>query len=222
MKRIQIVILQALVLLYVCAQVGRQYIAHYIQGYAVLNNTTTQNPIEVSPPTTHRLQENHTSDEDQAKTTTSRAATASTQIQYTPARESTSPTETPTKRPYTSSLASINDGDSDLLREIPRYIQAIMNPSDTTFPRLSCPAPTHTRSMPLIPKPAQVLIISKPLLPSEIRPYIYLPPPLTLLILTQSSFSSTTLRSAWKTSLSSSTSAFSKPPIDLRHGLDLR
>jgi alpha-1,3-mannosyltransferase len=40
---------------------------------------------------------------------------------------------------------SLRAGDPKFLEAAPRYIQAIMNPDDTSFPRLSCPAPNSDR-----------------------------------------------------------------------------
>src|SRR5271156_1427282 len=42
-------------------------------------------------------------------------------------------------------LPSRRAGDPIFLEAAPRYIQAIMNPDDASFPRLSCPAPSSDR-----------------------------------------------------------------------------
>src|SRR5947209_9773285 len=42
-------------------------------------------------------------------------------------------------------LPSLRAGDPKFLEAAPRYIRAIMNPDDTSFPRLSCPTPSSDR-----------------------------------------------------------------------------
>jgi hypothetical protein len=116
--------------------------------YAALNHATTQKQPEILPLTIGKVAEDDISDNDGPEvqiTTTSIAAATATQSQSNSVAESISRTETSTERPYASILTPSSDGDPELLREAPRYLQAIMDPSDTSFPRLSCPAPTHTR-----------------------------------------------------------------------------
>jgi alpha-1,3-mannosyltransferase len=129
----------------------------------VLNHATSKPKPEILALTTHKVAENYTSDDDEPEiqiTTTSIAAATATQSQSSSVAESISPTETSTKRPYTSTLTSSSDGDPELLHEAPRYLQAIMDPSDTSFARLSCPVPTHTRYDYLKATPSST--ISKP------------------------------------------------------------
>jgi alpha-1,3-mannosyltransferase len=156
MKRIRTPVLQALVFLSVCTLIGRQYIRRHLQSLtdtqrhninAVLDHATTKDQSEILTVTIDKVAEDDTSDNDGPAlqiTTASIAAETVIQVQSTPVVESLSPTETSTARPYTSTLTLSKDNDPELLREAPRYLQAIMDPLDTSFPRLSCPAPTHT------------------------------------------------------------------------------
>jgi alpha-1,3-mannosyltransferase len=166
MKRVQTIAIEVLVLLCVCALLGRQYFNHHSQSSvdrqrheidAGLNNATAEDPLEAVPTPPSRTANNETGDEDRWAvqiTTTSLVAATTTQTQYTWAVEATSPVETPVKRPDAPFLTSNEDGDPKLLREAPRYLQAIMNPFDTSFPRLSCPVPTHNRYNYLKPTPS--------------------------------------------------------------------
>jgi hypothetical protein len=72
--------------------------------------------------------------------------------------ESISPTETFTERPYTSILTSSSEGDPELIREAPRYLQAIIDALDTSFLHLSCPAPTYTRCDYLKATPSSIIL----------------------------------------------------------------
>jgi alpha-1,3-mannosyltransferase len=166
MKRVQTVALQVLVLLCLSALLGRQYISHHSQPsvdlqrhdvYAVLSNATAEDPLEALPTPPSATAKIETGDDSTLEVqvrTTSLAAATSTQIQYTPSAEAASPAESSVERPDAPFLSSNNDGDPELLREAPRYLQAIMDPSDTSFPRLSCPAPTHSRYAYLKPNPS--------------------------------------------------------------------
>lgn len=52
---------------------------------------------------------------------------------------------------------ALKDGNATLLKEAPAYIKAIMNPEDTTFPRLDCPIPNDHRYHYLNANPADRL-----------------------------------------------------------------
>lgn len=52
---------------------------------------------------------------------------------------------------------ALKDGNATLLKEAPAYIKAIMNPEDTTFPRLDCPIPNDHRYHHLKANPADRL-----------------------------------------------------------------
>lgn len=49
-------------------------------------------------------------------------------------------------------VPELHQGDAELLREAPRYVQAILDPDDTSFPRLECDLPTPGRYDHLRPK----------------------------------------------------------------------
>ena len=51
----------------------------------------------------------------------------------------------PTTFPRPLSSPTVKDGNATLLKEAPAYIKAIMDPEDTTFPRLECPIPNAPR-----------------------------------------------------------------------------
>lgn len=151
--------LPALALISVCILLGRDYITHYSQlstgrkGHeisAVLNNATSvQKTLKgVLPLPANRAVENQTSEDDRLeaqKTPSSLAAATTAQLQYTPAVEFRSLVGTASRLPDPSELMPYKDGDPKLLREMPRYLQAILDPSDISFPCLSCSAPIHNR-----------------------------------------------------------------------------
>jgi len=146
MKRMRTFALPALALISVCMLLGRDYITHYLQLstgrkgreiYAVLNNATSGQALKVLPLTANRAVENQTSEDDRLeaqKTPTSPAAATTAQLQYTPAVEFRSLVGTASRLPDPSKLISYKDGDPKLLHEAPRYLQAIMDPSDISFP----------------------------------------------------------------------------------------
>jgi hypothetical protein len=157
MKRMWTIALPALALISVYMLLGRDYITHYSQLstsrkgceiYAVLNNATSRQTLKVLPLPANRAAKNQTSEGSRLeaqKTPTSLAAATTTQLQYTLAVEFRSLVETASRLPNPSKLMSYKVGDPKLLREAPRYLQAIMDSSDISFPRLSCPSPTHNR-----------------------------------------------------------------------------
>ena len=51
----------------------------------------------------------------------------------------------PTNFPHLPSTPALKNGNATLLRAAPPYIKAIMDPEDTTFPRLECPIPNDQR-----------------------------------------------------------------------------
>jgi alpha-1,3-mannosyltransferase len=149
--------LPALALISVYMLLGRDYITHYSQLstsrkgceiYAVLNNATSRQTLKVLPLPANRAVENQTSEDDRLeaqKTPTDLTATTTAQLQYTLATEFRSLVRTASRLPDPSEPIPYKDGDPKLLREAPRYLQAIIDPSDISFPRLSCSAPTHNR-----------------------------------------------------------------------------
>jgi alpha-1,3-mannosyltransferase len=166
MKRIQTIAAQVLVLLCVCAVLGRQYIVRRSQSaagpqsdevYSVLQNASAEYGLKAIPTPPSYNAKNEPGNEDRPGvqvTTSSLLAASSTRIQSDSAAEATSLLEPPVDSPDIPLLPSTKNGDPELLREAPRYLQAILNPSDTSFPRLSCPAPTHTRYDYLKPTPS--------------------------------------------------------------------
>lgn len=64
-----------------------------------------------------------------------------------PSTETTSAIEkaSPVAPPSPPSAPLLEDGNATLLRMAPAYVQAIMDPEDTTFPRLDCPLPNDHR-----------------------------------------------------------------------------
>ena len=64
-----------------------------------------------------------------------------------PTETSTAATEdvSPTASPSPSSNPALDNGNATLLEIVPAYIKAILDPEDTTFPRLDCPVPNDHR-----------------------------------------------------------------------------
>ena len=157
-KRTQIfVALNVLVLLSVFALLGRQYFKHLSrlpvdtqnrETNAVLNDAATEIQLDSQVLTIAETAKDDNRDDDGLEaqiTITSIAAATATQSHSNPVSESGSPNEPSTEHPNTSTLISSSDDDPELLREAPRYLQAIMDPTDTSFPRLSCPPLNQTR-----------------------------------------------------------------------------
>jgi alpha-1,3-mannosyltransferase len=153
MKRVKTVALRVLTLFCLGALLLQQYIIYHSQFsidtqghgphglYAVLNNATAEYPVGVLPPTTNRVVKNVTSDDDQLDV---QIATTSLAIATIHSDADTLPWN--------------KDRDPEFLREALRYVQAIMDPSDTSFPRLSCLPPTHNRYDYLKPAPTSTSI----------------------------------------------------------------
>ena len=146
MKRMRTIALPALTLISVCTLLGRDYITHYSQLstsrkgreiYSVLNNATFGQTLKALPLPANRAVENQTSEDDRLeaqKTPSSLAAATTAQLQYTPAVEFRSLMGTASRLSDPSELMSYKDSDPKLLREAPRYLQAILDPSDISSP----------------------------------------------------------------------------------------
>lgn len=149
MKRFHAVALQALILVTLSVVIGR----HYIFGDSVLYDASSETDVigtldharaahllkAMFPNPDLHAAESTTIEETREGQITSTSATSSVSILEEPSQTIPTPdnlSPTPTNK----------DGDQEfLLREGVKYLQAIWDPADTTFPRLSCPAPAHDR-----------------------------------------------------------------------------
>ena len=77
-------------------------------------------------------------------TSTSIQITATNEAPTTSSVQETIPTTT-TETEVTQATEPVESESPSRIQNAPEYVKAIMNPDDTHFPRLSCPAPTHDR-----------------------------------------------------------------------------